>query len=93
MFPVKGGEKNDVSKKIRKHEITPSLSLDRICVKSCGKGTELSRCTAPMVPIPVLRQQHVATRGYFKQFQYSASHTSGYFWIFDISNNLETLYS
>lgn len=36
MFPVKGGIFNAVNKKIRKHEIIPFLSSERICIKSCG---------------------------------------------------------
>lgn len=38
MFPVKGGAFNSVNKKIRKHEVVPSISSDRICIKSCGNG-------------------------------------------------------
>lgn len=40
MFPVKGGAFNSVNKKIRKHEITPTLSTERICIRSCGNGTK-----------------------------------------------------
>lgn len=38
MFPVKGGIFNGVNKKIRKHELTPSISPERICIKSCVSG-------------------------------------------------------
>ena len=44
IFPVKGGRFNGVNKKIRKHEETPSVSSERIFIKSCrtadGKFTE-----------------------------------------------------
>ena len=36
MFPVKGGDFNAVNKKIRKHEATPIVSSERICIQSCG---------------------------------------------------------
>ncbi|XP_030757105.1 uncharacterized protein LOC115882976 isoform X4 [Sitophilus oryzae] len=36
MFPVKGGAFNSVNKKIRKHEVLPVVSTERICIKSCG---------------------------------------------------------
>jgi hypothetical protein len=36
MFPVKGGTFNSVNKKIRKHEVVPLVSPERICIKSCG---------------------------------------------------------
>ncbi|KAB0804717.1 hypothetical protein PPYR_01687 [Photinus pyralis] len=36
MFPVRGGDFNSVNKKIRKHEVVPVTSLDRICITSCG---------------------------------------------------------
>ena len=39
MFPVKGGIFNSVNKKIRKHEVTPVITPERICIKSCGSGT------------------------------------------------------
>jgi hypothetical protein len=35
IFPVKGGRFNGVNKKIRKHEETPSVSSERIFIKSC----------------------------------------------------------
>lgn len=38
MFPVRGGAFNSVNKKIRKHEVVPSISTERICIKSCGNG-------------------------------------------------------
>lgn len=38
MFMVKGGAFNSVNKKIRKHEVIPSISADKICIKSCGEG-------------------------------------------------------
>lgn len=40
MFMVKGGAFNSVNKKIRKHEVIPSISADKVCIKSCGgEGT------------------------------------------------------
>lgn len=39
MFPVRGGAFNSVNKKIRKHEITPSVSSERICIRPCVRGT------------------------------------------------------
>lgn len=39
MFPVKGGAFNSVNKKIRKHEVVPVVSAERICIRSCGNGT------------------------------------------------------
>lgn len=36
MFPTKGGIFNSVNKKIRKHEIVPMTSIEKICIKSCG---------------------------------------------------------
>lgn len=38
MFPTRGGAFNSVNKKIRKHEVTPTVSAERICIKSCGNG-------------------------------------------------------
>lgn len=38
MFPVRGGAFNSVNKKIRKHEVVPTVSTERICIKSCGNG-------------------------------------------------------
>lgn len=38
MFPVRGGAFNSVNKKIRKHEVIPAVSSERICIKSCGSG-------------------------------------------------------
>ena len=35
MYPVKGGTYNSVNKKIGKHEETPKVSLNRICIKPC----------------------------------------------------------
>ena len=37
-----GGTFNAVSKKIHKHEQTPFVSSDRVCIRSCGLG-KLSR--------------------------------------------------
>lgn len=36
MFPVQGGMFHAVNKKIRKHNITPVISPDRICIRACG---------------------------------------------------------
>jgi hypothetical protein len=38
MFPVRGGMFHSVNKKIRKHEIIPSVSGDRICIRPCVRG-------------------------------------------------------
>lgn len=38
MFPVKGGQFNAVNKKIRKHDLVPSISAQRVCIRSCGEG-------------------------------------------------------
>lgn len=38
MFPVRGGAFNSVNKKIRKHEVVPVVSTNRICIRSCGGG-------------------------------------------------------
>ncbi|XP_067135324.1 uncharacterized protein [Centruroides vittatus] len=35
MFPVKGGTFNAISKKIGKHETTPIVSQDKICIRKC----------------------------------------------------------
>lgn len=40
MFPVQGGEFNRVNKKIQKHLVNPSISTERICIKSCGNGKQ-----------------------------------------------------
>lgn len=41
MFPVKGGAFNSVNKKIRKHELVPTVSTERICILSCARaGTD-----------------------------------------------------
>lgn len=40
MFPVKGGTFNPVNKKIRKHDLVPIVSAQKLCIKSCGnEGT------------------------------------------------------
>jgi hypothetical protein len=38
IFPVKGGTYNGVNKKIRKHEVTPTASSERIFIRSCRTG-------------------------------------------------------
>lgn len=40
MFPVKGGDFNAVNKKTRKHGIVPTVSSERICIRSCGEECE-----------------------------------------------------
>nr|CAI5819816.1 unnamed protein product [Callosobruchus analis] len=40
MFPVKGGAFNSVNKKIRKHEVVPAVSTERICIRSCGNDED-----------------------------------------------------
>lgn len=37
-FPVNGGTRNAVNKKIGKHLQTPFISSDRVCIRSCGLG-------------------------------------------------------
>ncbi|XP_045106315.1 uncharacterized protein LOC123501521, partial [Portunus trituberculatus] len=37
VFPIKGGLVNFVSKKIRKHTLTPIMSPERVCIRSCSK--------------------------------------------------------
>lgn len=37
-FVVKGGGYNPVNKKLKKHELVPMFSNDRVCIKSCGAG-------------------------------------------------------
>lgn len=39
MFPVKGGEFNPVSKKIKKHMSVPIVSTQRVCIRHCPKGS------------------------------------------------------
>jgi hypothetical protein len=41
IFPVKGGTYNGVNKKIRKHEVTPTASSERIFIRSCRTGARL----------------------------------------------------
>ena len=40
-FPVNGGTRNAVNKKIGKHLQTPFISSDRVCIRSCGLGKSL----------------------------------------------------
>nr|XP_053637941.1 uncharacterized protein LOC128692680 isoform X2 [Cherax quadricarinatus] len=37
MFPTKGGTVNYVNKRIRKHEAVPTISSERVCIRSCSK--------------------------------------------------------
>ncbi|KAK4296451.1 hypothetical protein Pmani_031050 [Petrolisthes manimaculis] len=37
VFPIKGGSVKYVAKRIRKHEVTPIISTERICIRSCSK--------------------------------------------------------
>ncbi|OQR69300.1 hypothetical protein BIW11_04396 [Tropilaelaps mercedesae] len=37
MFPTQGGVFNAVSKKIRKHDVTPIVSPHPVCIRSCSK--------------------------------------------------------
>lgn len=37
-FIVKGGGYNPVNKKIKKHELVPVFSNERVCIRSCGAG-------------------------------------------------------
>jgi hypothetical protein len=43
IFPVKGGTYNGVNKKIRKHEVTPTASSERIFIRSCRTGITVKR--------------------------------------------------
>jgi hypothetical protein len=43
IFPVKGGTYNGVNKKIRKHEVTPTASSERIFIRSCRTGNPSCR--------------------------------------------------
>ncbi|XP_018044703.1 PREDICTED: uncharacterized protein LOC108684748 isoform X3 [Atta colombica] len=47
MFPVKGGIFNPINKKIRKHDVKPVVSSDRICIKSCGQEEIEDQSTYP----------------------------------------------
>ena len=38
IFPVRGGRYNGVNKRIKKHEVTPVPSTERIFIKSCRTG-------------------------------------------------------
>lgn len=40
VFPINGGGFHEVNKKIRKHEQTPIVTENRVCIKSCGKELE-----------------------------------------------------
>lgn len=42
-FIVKGGGYNPVNKKIKKHEVSPMFSNDRVCIRSCGAGKNSKR--------------------------------------------------
>lgn len=37
MFPIKGGSFNAVNKKIRKHEVIPGFSSQRVCFRNCAR--------------------------------------------------------
>jgi hypothetical protein len=41
MFLTKGGAFNAVNKKIRKHEDVPIVTDNRICIKTCGLGSDI----------------------------------------------------
>ncbi|CAH0551188.1 unnamed protein product [Brassicogethes aeneus] len=45
MFPIKGGIFNSVNKKLRKHEILPTVSSERICIRSCGNDEQYDLTT------------------------------------------------
>lgn len=48
MFLTKGGAFNAVNKKVRKHEDVPIVTDNRICVKTCGLGTDIyNEATTP----------------------------------------------
>lgn len=41
MFLTKGGAFNAVNKKIRKHEDVPIVTDNRVCIKTCGLGSDI----------------------------------------------------
>lgn len=41
MFLTKGGAFNAVNKKIRKHENIPVVTDNRVCIKTCGLGSDI----------------------------------------------------
>lgn len=48
MFITKGGAFNAVNKKIRKHEDVPIVTDNRICIKTCGLGSDVyNEATTP----------------------------------------------
>lgn len=51
MFPVTGGRFNAVNKKMNKHEQTPVITDQRVCIKSCGLEN-LSEIETPEVKEP-----------------------------------------
>jgi len=40
-FIVKGGDYNPVNKKLKKHELVPVFSNERVCIRSCGAGKNI----------------------------------------------------
>lgn len=62
MFPVKGGAFNSVNKKIRKHEVVPVVSAERICIRSCGNGTQLFFLCAIQCNIKSFQMKCTSTR-------------------------------
>ncbi|KAB7506882.1 hypothetical protein Anas_02118 [Armadillidium nasatum] len=55
VFPVKGGKANYVNKRISKHQQTPTISSQRICIRSCSKfggadGKPIVFTTTPRPP-------------------------------------------
>ncbi|GLV40155.1 nahoda [Carabus blaptoides fortunei] len=51
MFPVHGGNFHSVNKKIRKHSITPIISPERVCIRSCT-GDDYDDSEAMTTPEP-----------------------------------------
>lgn len=50
MFPIKGGTFSSVSKKIKKHELIPFISVERVCIRSCGEDEESDILTTQEPP-------------------------------------------
>lgn len=44
-FPTQGGSFNAISKRLHKHDVNPSVSKQKICVKKCSKQTDVMEST------------------------------------------------
>ncbi|KAI5708966.1 hypothetical protein M8J76_007174 [Diaphorina citri] len=47
MFPIKGGSFNPVNKKIRKHEVIPAFSSQRVCFRNCAREEDWQSAPTP----------------------------------------------